>query len=516
MGPAYPRGGVESWGMVHLLVVDDAFHQVRIGLDAVLEGYRVSGAVDGASALKLLRKEQDIQAVLLDVRMPPTVGDNEAEEGLAVFSEIRELRPHLPVIFLSAYDDLSLVNQALTKGGFWYLKKPPDMEETKCVIRRAIQFGQERLASMEQKAALEARIYAAGSHSIKRGQNVRMVGKSAPMDRLTKELSAFAATSVPVLLLGETGTGKELCAREIHESSSRSNRPFVAVNGLELNNQEVALARLFGHAKGAFTGADKEKMGAFEQANGGTLFLDEVLEIDLEMQGRLLRVLQEREVVRIGAGETPRSIDVRLVFATNRDPATLIAEGVLREDFYHRIAVGMVQVPPLRERLEDLKELAEFLLNRAVKEENLPTSSLSDEVIEHLKAHNWAGNVRELDNVLKSAAIRANGSPLDPKDFSFSPAPQGGNGSSAPLDLFEELRHGDGPFVGLKAFRDEYGNAMLRDVLSRGIRLTGSVVEAGKLLGFVREENRFKDYENLRSWMKTLGLKKRELLGGAQ
>jgi DNA-binding NtrC family response regulator len=501
--------------MAHLLVVDDAYHEVRAGLDAVLVEHRVSGATDGAAALRLIESEPTIDVVLLDVRMPPLVGDIEEEEGLAVFEKIKEIRPDLPVIFLSAYDDLRLINRALTAGGFWYLKKPPDLEETRSLVRRAVELSLARRDSSERRTAAEARLQAASRAGVRR-RNSRLIGDSALLGQLSLELAMFAATDVPVLLLGETGCGKELCAHELHDLSARRGGPFIAVNCHELNQRETAQSRLFGHSKGAFTGAVEETPGAFESAHGGTLFLDEIGDLDLDMQGRLLRVLQEREVVRIGAGERPRAVDVRMIFATNRNPEVLVQEGIIREDFYYRIAVGVVRAPGLREHLEDLELLVPALLKAAAARDRIPECTVDPAVYPTLRKHSWPGNVRELENVLKRGAVKASAQGVILPDHINLPEEE--NLATEPTsncsDLFTELLENGGYANGLKRFRDEYGEIAMREVLSRAVRLAGSVVRAGELLGFVRPESRAKDYENLRAWMKTLGLRKSEITQG--
>ncbi|MBC8328624.1 MAG: sigma-54-dependent Fis family transcriptional regulator [Planctomycetes bacterium] len=504
--------------MAHLLVVDDAFHEVRDGLDAVLREHRVLGATSGAAALKLLEQEPSLDAVLLDVRMPATVGEIDEEEGLAVFERIQELRPELPVIFLSAYDDLRIINRALTAGAFWYLKKPPDLLETRSLVERAVQAGRQRRESAELRRAKDARALAVGGGR-RGGASRRLIGLSPLMHRLRADLGMFAATDVPVLILGETGTGKELCAREIHARSGRRGGPFVAVNCHELNQSEVSLARLFGHARGAFTGAAEEASGVFEMASHGTLFLDEIGDLDQEMQGRLLRVLQEREVVRLGAGERPRPVDVRMVFATNRDPQALVREGKLREDFYYRIAIGVLQVPPLRDRLDDLPELVPALLARAEAQDQLPRCSVAPEAVERLRDHRWPGNVRELENLLKRAAVRQAGTGrIQEEDFHL-PVPDLADPDpvAGPSDLFQEIVEDGGYPDGIRSFRDAYGEIALREVLRKAVRLTGSVVRAGELLGFVRADSRDKDFENLRAWMKNLKLRKADIMaeGGA-
>jgi len=503
--------------VANLLVVDDAFHEVRDGLDAVLGEHRVSGATTGVAALKLVEQDPSLDAVLLDVRMPATVGELDEEEGLAVFERIQELRPDLPVVFLSAYDDLRIINRALTAGAFWYLKKPPDLLETRSLIERAVHAGQQLRESAELRRAKDARALAAGGRAGAQHLKTRLLGGSPVMQRLRADLGMFAATNVPVLLLGETGTGKELCAQEIHARSGRRGGPFLAVNCHELNQSEVSQARLFGHAKGAFTGADEETPGVFEMAAGGTLFLDEIGNLEIEMQGRLLRVLQEREVVRLGAGEKARPVDVRMVFATNCDPQAMVRDGSLREDFYYRIAIGVLQVPPLRDRLEDLSELAPALLARAVEQDQLPRCEVEATTLDRLRSHSWPGNVRELENLLKRAAVRQAGSGLILEADLELPAPMarqdaGDSGASGPQDLFHEILEDGGYPLGIRAFRDAHGEIALREVLRKAVRLTGSVVGAGELLGFVGKETRDKDFENLRAWMKTLKLKKSEIM----
>ncbi len=514
--------------MARILLVDDALGGLLPTLQDVLEEHAVSGAQDGKEALEFLRRDEDVDLVLLDVHMPACFGPRDEEEGLAVFQELQKEFPLVPVIFLSSYDDLGVINRALKAGGFWYAKKLSDFEELRLTVERGLLEGARRRERREQwLAAREMQRVIASGAGRRRSRRSSFDGFSPAIEALRGEIRAYAPYEVSVLLLGETGSGKELVAREIHRQSLRRQQDLVVANCNGYNDPHLARSELFGYCKGAFTGANKDRAGLIEQANHSTLFLDEIGDLDLGVQGLLLRVVQFGEVTRVGPGERPRHVDVRFIFATNRDPDELVRAGAMREDFKFRISAGMIRVPSLRERLEDLPALAARLLARLLPKQGLRECRLSGGAVERLLGHSWPGNVRELENVLVRGAIRAvtaGRQEIAPEDLELGPcaaAPGGGDpemaeapgGEANPLDRIIE----DGGYPGsLKEMRRELGDRRTVELLGEALRRTRrqTVREAARLLGLLKGGREEKDYENLRTFLSSVRVNKVHLLEG--
>ncbi|OKH89958.1 nitrogen regulation protein NR(I) [Thalassospira sp. TSL5-1] len=315
--------------------------------------------------------------VITDVMMPD-------ENGLDMVPRIRKLRPDLRVIVMSAQNTLLTAVKAAQRGAFEYLPKPFDLNELMGIVDRALE------TPVNQENAKPA-----GEEGDDR---LPLIGRSAAMQEIYRSLARLMNTDLTVMVTGESGTGKELVARALHEYGSRRHGPFVAINMAAIP-RELIESELFGHEKGAFTGANERKVGRFEQAEGGTLFLDEIGDMPLEAQTRLLRVLQEGEYTRVG-GRTPIRVNVRIVAATHRDLRKLIREGSFREDLFYRLNVVPIRLPSLRERLEDIPELVNHFLAQA-SEQGLPRKTLSAEAMARLKAHRWPGNIRELENMVR-------------------------------------------------------------------------------------------------------------------
>ena len=370
-----------------ILIVDDE-ESVRWALRKALEraGYRVELAADGPAGLRGA-EEPGVDLVLLDVRLP-------GRDGLEVLREIRKRRPERPVIMMTAYGTLQVAVEAMKLGAYDYIGKPFDMDEVLLVVEKAL----EAQALVQEVARLRQSME--GSFDLG-----GIVGGSPAMQQIFKAVGKVAGTDLTVLLRGESGTGKELIARAVHENSRRKGRSFVPVNCAAIP-RELLESELFGHERGAFTGAVAARRGRFEQAEGGTTFLDEVGDMDLSLQTRLLRVLQERRIERLG-GEGSIPVDVRIVAATNQDLEAAVAARLFREDLFYRLNVVTIHLPPLRDRREDIPALVSHFLSGFAREQHAASKVFSPEAMTLVLGYAWPGNVRELENVVKRAAALA-------------------------------------------------------------------------------------------------------------
>ncbi len=395
-------------GPARLLVVDDD-RELREALCDTLgrAGYRVTGVGDGSAALDELRRASDVGLIVSDVQMKPM-------DGLALLAEVRDAGHAIPVLLMTAFASVQHAVRALKAGAEDYLVKPFDPDEL-----------------LDKVAAL---ISDPGAARAATGEDPPdgPVARDRRMRELLRLAERVANTDATVLLSGESGTGKEVLARFIHRHSSRAQGPFVAINCAAIP-ENMLEAVLFGHERGAFTGAIKASVGKFEQAQGGTLLLDEISEMDLALQSKLLRVLQEREVERVG-GSVSVALDVRVLATTNRRLREEVAAGRFREDLFYRLNVFPLHLPPLRERRDDIVPLAERLLQR---HQGAAGAALAEDARAKLQAHAWPGNVRELDNVLQRALILAGGATIDSSTLQFEaeePPP------AAEQDLHANLR----------------------------------------------------------------------------
>lgn len=362
-----------------ILVADDD-RAIRTVLSQALgrEGYEVRTTGNAATLWNWVQAgEGDL--VITDVMMPD-------ENGLDLLPRIKKLRTDLPVIVMSAHNTLSTAVRATERGAYDYLAKPFDLTELTNVVRRAME---------RPKAAEPAR------NRTEDDEEMPLVGRSPAMQEIYRVLARLMPTDLTVMIMGESGTGKELIARALHDFGRRRNGPFVAINMAAIP-RELIESELFGHEKGAFTGATTRHSGRFEQAQGGTLFLDEIGDMPPEAQTRLLRVLQEGEYTTVG-GRTPISTDVRIIAATNRDLRQQIHQGLFREDLFYRLNVVPLRLPPLRERLDDIADLVRHFLTQGAQD-GLPEKSMDNAAIGRLRQHNWPGNVRELENLVKRIA----------------------------------------------------------------------------------------------------------------
>jgi DNA-binding NtrC family response regulator len=381
----------EHKGLTLLFADDEPSLQELMKLEIPRMGHRVTVCPDGLTAAAALEKDA-FDCLLVDLDMP---GLN----GIAVIAKAKELCPDAEAVVLTGKSSLDTAIAALRHGAFDYLTKPCKLVEIEALLRRV----QEKRKLTQQYRAIKRRL--------ERFEGTpRLIGDSGGMERVRTLITKVAPTSSTVLILGETGTGKELVARAVHEQSPRSGEPFVAINCGALPETLIE-SELFGHRKGAFTGADEHRVGLFEVANGGTIFLDEIGELPKAMQAKLLRVLESREIRRVGENRAV-NVDVRVVCATHRDLPEMVTGGDFREDLMYRINTFEIFLPPLRDRLEDIREVAEHLLGRFRGKSAPSGRQIADDAIAALKLHVWPGNVRELANVIEHATILCESGPI--------------------------------------------------------------------------------------------------------
>jgi two-component system nitrogen regulation response regulator GlnG len=381
-----------------ILVADDE-ESIRWVLRKALskQGFNVDLAADGGEAKNLFRRRH-YDLAILDIKMPDT-------SGLDLLRYFQEQRPEMLVIIITAESSMKNAVGAMKLGAYDYLTKPFDLDALEAIIVKA----QKAAAAAEEVHRLKTELKE--QYPLDRA----IIGKSKPMQEIYKILGRVAPTDVTVLITGESGTGKELVARAIHYNSPRVGKDFLALNCAAIPG-ELLESELFGHEKGAFTGATDRKIGKFEQASGGTLFLDEIGDMPLELQAKLLRVLQEKEITRTG-GSSSIPVDVRIVAATNQNLREKVAAREFREDLFYRLNVVPIAIPALRERRDDIPLLVEFFLDRAREDLNVGVQGCTREAMAHLKRHDWPGNVRELENTLKRAALLSSDQMLTPSDF---------------------------------------------------------------------------------------------------
>ncbi len=387
--------------MDKILIVDDE-RNIHYSFQRVLgHDYEVFSAFSGEEALRQI-DDTSLQLIVMDINMPGI-------DGLDTLQEIKRRRPDLPVIMMTAFVSAETAIRATTLDAEDYLVKPFDVDALKRLIASTLQ----RQKSDAQEPEAEAQHFDIGA--------MPMLGRSRVMQDVYKIIGKSAARDVTVLITGESGTGKELVAHALHSYSSRVKGPFVAINCAAIP-ESLLESELFGYERGAFSGATEARPGKFEHAHGGVLFLDEIGDMPLVLQAKLLRVLQEREIYRLGARE-PRLVDVRIIAATNQDPEGLIHSGRFREDLYYRLNVVRISLPALRERGEDILLLAEHFLGLARRDDARGSHEFTKEAGEKLLAHTWPGNVRELANVVAQAALRVRGRFVTAADLSLSEIP---------------------------------------------------------------------------------------------
>lgn len=370
--------------MAKILIVDDE-RGIRRTLKEILEyeGYEVSEAVDGVDGLNQI-KAFDYNVVFLDIKMPKM-------DGMEVLEQAKSIKPDLPIIMISGHGTMDTAVNAVKLGAFDYIAKPPDLNRLLVTVRNAL----DRSVLSTENRSLKRKVTAKNTREI--------IGESEPIKTIKATIDRIAPTDARVLVTGSNGTGKELVARWIHEKSNRSDGPFIEVNCAAIPS-ELIESELFGHEKGSFTSAVKQRIGKFELANGGTLFLDEIGDMSMSAQAKVLRALQENRITRVG-GDKSISVDVRIVAATNKNLQEQIAKYEFREDLYHRLAVILVHVPTLNERREDIPQLAEIFVGEICEEYNTKHKDITNDAINALQAMNWSGNIRELHNVIERLVI---------------------------------------------------------------------------------------------------------------
>ncbi|MBS1964968.1 MAG: sigma-54-dependent Fis family transcriptional regulator [Chloroflexi bacterium SZAS-1] len=397
-----------------ILIADDEPTTIAMLSDLLFEeGYEVDGVGSGTAVLERLEGEHDYGLLMMDLQMP---GMN----GLDLFERLRKESNDIPVIVITAYGTSSTAIRAMQMGVYDYLQKPFDLDEVQVVVKRLFEHQAlaSRVRSLEQRADLRE----------------RMIGRSPAMGQIYKTIGRVAASDASVLVTGETGTGKELAANLIHQNSSRRSGPLVKVNCAALPETLIE-SELFGHEKGAFTGAVAQRKGRFEQAHKGTIFLDEVGEITLPVHKKLLRVLQEGEIERVG-GTGIVKVDVRVVAATNRDLLDEVKQGNFREDLYYRLNVINIHMPPLRERRGDIPILVEHFLDKYRYKPSAPPTRISEDAIERLEQYDWPGNVRQLENEIERAVVLTQGNVITSHALNLSQ-----HGIPTQVDLATRVRN---------------------------------------------------------------------------
>jgi two-component system nitrogen regulation response regulator NtrX len=370
--------------MSKILVIEDEA-SIRRVLKKIIseenEAYNVEEAEDGLIGLEMI-KNNDYDLVLCDIKMPKM-------DGVEVLEKAKKIKPEIPIVMISGHGDLDTAVNTMRLGAFDYISKPPDLNRLLNTVRNAL----ENKDLVVENKRLKKKV----------SKNYEMIGESAAISHIKDIIEKVAATDARVLITGPNGTGKELVAHWLHEKSDRSKAPMIEVNCAAIPS-ELIESELFGHVKGSFTGANKDRAGKFEAANTGTIFLDEIGDMSLSAQAKVLRALQESRISRVGSDKDIK-VNVRVVAATNKDLKTEIAEGRFREDLYHRLAVILINVPALNDRREDIPLLVDFFTAKISEEQGTPKKAFSSQAINLLQKYDWSGNIRELRNVVERLII---------------------------------------------------------------------------------------------------------------
>ena len=438
-----------------ILIVDDE-KAARFGMKLALEkdGYNVMEACDGIDAFEVI-KAKSPSLIFLDINMPKI-------NGIQVLEEINQMENPPMIVIVTAYGSERVAVEAMKKGAYDYISKPYEIDELRLIAQHAF----EKLALEEENARLRSEIDRLGSRGA-------IVGESREMNQVFNKIEKVGPSDVTVLVQGESGSGKELAAKEIHKKSSRKNKPMIIMNCAALPETLIE-SELFGHEKGAFTGATERRLGKFELADKGTIFLDEIGDMSPNTQAKVLRVLQEQSFERLGGTETLR-VDVRLISATHKDLLKEIKEGNFREDLYYRLKVVEILLPPLRNRREDIIILAEKFIQYFSEKHRKNVKSISNEAVKVFTRYSWPGNVRELQNVIESAVVMANAETLEISDF---PGEISNSESNSSLDYNLPFR--DAKKIVVEAFE--------RDFVSRKLAENkGNISKAAEALGMHRQ-----------------------------
>ncbi len=460
--------------MAHLLLIDDDPALIPEQVRQAFPRHRVVVAGSGAKGLDHVRAESP-DVILLDLHLPD-------QSGLEVYQEVRRIDARIPVIFVTMAKGADAAIEAMKQGAYDFLFKPLDLHQLRRVVGEAL----EVVRRMREPAVI-----AVGAAEA--DEDAAIVGACPAMRELYKAIGRVAAQNVPVLVTGESGTGKELVARAVYQHGPRARAPFLALNCAAIP-ENLLESELFGHEKGAFTGADRRRIGKFEQVSGGTLFLDEIGDMPLALQAKILRLLQDQSFERVGGNETVQT-DVRLIAATHRDLPAWSAEGKFRPDLYYRLGVFTIHLPPLRERGDDLPLLVRHYLRRFSRELGREVREVAPEALQRLRGHDWPGNIRELQSVLKQALLRASGAVLLP---AFLPELSGAPGEAAAgappgedLNLAAYIGQRLGPDA--HDLYAEVHHEVDRLFLPRVMEFThGNQNQAARLLGIARQTLRLK------------------------
>ena len=456
--------GEEGSRPISVLVVDDEAALTRaIARMLTHRGFEVQTSLTGAGALQALKDEPDV--ILLDLMLPDV-------SGMDILQEVKTNHPDIEVVILSGHGDINTAVEALHAGAYHFLTKPCNNDAVAQMLSKAAE--RRRLITHTRKLeeALEGL-----------GENHQLVGSSPAMHQVFSFIETVAHSETTVLLQGESGTGKELVARAIHQLGSRKSAPFVPINCSAIPENLIE-SELFGHVKGAFTGAATARRGLFEAANGGTIFLDEVADLPTLAQVKLLRVLQEGEVRRVGSDETHR-VDVRVISASNTNLRQAMEKGLFREDLYYRLNVITIELPPLRNRRGDIELLAQHFLHKYSRKANRKLTGFTKQAHEVLRRYRWPGNVRELENAIERAVVLARGDYLRPEDFPPSVYASRAPADAAPREPGQPVQL---PFRQAKeravlAFENEYIVALLKQT-------RGNISEAARIAGLDRSNFR--------------------------
>ena len=437
-----------------ILVVEDEEKLRRvIELQLKTAGYEVEQAGAAEDALKLADRAD---VILTDLRLP-------GQSGLELLTELRSQDYRTPVIVMTAFGSIETAVEAMKAGAVDFLPKPFSLDHLMTVIEKALELKNLRNENRELRAELSQRY-----------EFDNIVGRSDSMREIFATIDRVAPTRATVLLCGESGVGKDMIARAIHHHSPRSDRPFVKINCTALP-ENLMESELFGYEKGAFTGANTTKPGKFEQADTGTVFLDEIGDVPGSIQVKLLRILQEREFERLGSNKT-RHIDVRVLAATNVDLRAALEQGTFREDLYYRLNVLPINIPPLRDRKEDIPFLANHFIRKFQKDLGSPVESISEGAMERLLGYHWPGNVRELENVIERSMVLGSGKVLEAADVKLDLAPKG---RAAAVDSF----------LPESMTLDQFEQSIIKEALHRA---NGNKSQAARLLGLTRNALRYR------------------------
>ena len=452
-------------GLGEVWVIDDD-QSIRWVLERALgrAGFKVEG-FDGGSGVHAQLAQREPDAIVSDIRMPDV-------DGLELLGDITSRYPHLPVVIMTGYSDLDSAVSAYQGGAYEYLAKPFDIDEAVALVKRAVAHNRENACRDSATAP---------------GASPGIIGSAPAMQEVFRAIGRLSRSNLTVLITGESGTGKELVARALHRHGLRASRTFIALNTAAIP-RELLESELFGHERGAFTGAQARRLGRFEQADGGTLFLDEIGDMPAELQTRLLRVLSDGEFYRVG-GHLPLRVDVRIIAATHQDLEARVRAGTFREDLFHRLNVIRVHSPSLRERREDIPLLLAHYLERAASEIAVEPKTLKPEVVRYLETLDWPGNVRQLENTCRWLTVMASGSEIHLEDLPPELRGDGGEAGDLVDDWEASLRRwaerrlglGDGALV--EDATPKFETVLIRCALGR---TGGRRQEAAKLLGWGR------------------------------